>query len=226
MVIWWPEEIPTLTAVSDAGTITLRPVLPTDAEDIYRGAQDPEVPKFTSLPANYTLDNAISFATNRAPSRHASRSELIFAITVNKEDLNNSSSSNTDRSTSSTSSTNQLKTQNSFNSSNLTNSSNITVGVISLHSLDFANHRAEVGYWMFKEARNKGICTAAVEIITEYGLMTMGFRRIDGLVNNANEASKRLLLKAGYEYEGLLKKYVTRPDGNQIDMALFAATSI
>jgi ribosomal-protein-alanine N-acetyltransferase len=207
-VIWWPEEIPTLTAVSDSGTITLRPVLSTDAQDIYRGAQDPEVPKFTSLPANYTLDNAISFATNRAPSRHASRSELIFAITVNQKDLNNSNSFNAN------------------NSSGSTNPSDIIVGVISLHSLDFSNHRAEVGYWIFKEARNKGICTTAVEMITEYGLMTMGFRRIDGLVNNANEASKRLLLKAGYEYEGLLKKYVTRPDGSQIDMALFAATSV
>jgi ribosomal-protein-alanine N-acetyltransferase len=213
-VIWWPEEIPTLTAVSDSGTITLRPVLPTDAEDIYRGAQDPEVPKFTSLPANYTLDNAISFATNRAPSRHASRSELIFAITVNRKDLNNSNSSNANNSSGSN------------KSSSSTNSSNIIVGVISLHSLDFANHRAEVGYWMFKEARNKGICTTAVEMITDYGLMTMGFRRIDGLVNNSNEASKRLLLKAGYEYEGLLKKYVTRPDGSQIDMALFAATAV
>jgi ribosomal-protein-alanine N-acetyltransferase len=213
-VIWWPEEIPTLTAVSDSGTITLRPVLSTDAQDIYRGAQDPEVPKFTSLPANYTLDNAISFATNRAPSRHASRSELIFAITVNRKDLNNSNSSNANNSSGSN------------KSSSSTNSSNIIVGVISLHSLDFANHRAEVGYWMFKEARNKGICTAAVEMITDYGLMTMGFRRIDGLVNNANEASKRLLLKAGYEYEGLLKKYVTRPDGSQIDMALFAATAV
>ncbi|MGI9198324.1 MAG: GNAT family N-acetyltransferase [Candidatus Nanopelagicaceae bacterium] len=187
-MIWWPEEIPTLTAVSDSGTITLRPVLPTDAEDIYRGAQDPEVPMFTSLPANYTLDNAISFATNRAPSRHASRSELIFAITVNRKDLNNSNSSNANNSSGSN------------KSSSSTNSSNIIVGVISLHSLDFANHRAEVGYWMFKEARNKGICTAAVEMITDYGLMTMGFRRIDGLVNNSNEASKRLLLKSGYEY--------------------------
>ena len=61
-------------------------------------------------------------------------------------------------------------------------------------------------------------------MITEYGLMTMGFRRIDGLADNANEGSKKLLLNAGYEYEGLLKKYVTRRDGSQIDMALFAAT--
>ena len=185
-MIWWPEEIPTLTS----GSVTLRPVQPTDAEAIYRGAQDPEVPKFTTLPANYTLENAINFSKDRAPARHANRSELIFAI-----------------------------------DSNLLEENQGITGVISLHSLDFANHRAEIGYWMVKEARNKGICTAAVELLTEYGLITMGFRRIDALVDNRNEASKRLLLKAGYEFEGILKKYVTRPDGNQIDMALFAATA-
>jgi RimJ/RimL family protein N-acetyltransferase len=64
-----------------------------------------------------------------------------------------------------------------------------------------------------------------VELLTEYGLMTMGFRRIDALVDNRNEASKRLLEKAGYQFEGLLKNYVTRPDGSQIDMAIFAATT-
>ena len=61
-------------------------------------------------------------------------------------------------------------------------------------------------------------------MITEYGLMVIGFRRINGLVDDLNEASKRLLIKAGYEYEGLLKKYVTRRDGSQIDMAIFGAT--
>ena len=66
--------------------------------------------------------------------------------------------------------------------------------------------------------------TNAAVAITEYGLMTMGFHRIDGIVNVANEPSKKMLLNAGYEYEGIMKKYATRPDGSQIDMALFAAT--
>ena len=190
-MIWWPEEIPTLTTTAaSAGLLTLRPVEQTDAEAIYRGAQDPEVPKFTTLPANYSLDNAINFSTNRAPARHASRSELIFAIDYKND-----------------------------------NNSKELAGIISLHSIDFSNHRAEIGYWLVKEARNKGIGTASVELLTEYGLMTMGFRRIDALVDSRNEASKRLLLKAGYELEGILKKYVTRPDGSQIDMALFAATA-
>ncbi|MFM8921721.1 MAG: GNAT family N-acetyltransferase [Candidatus Nanopelagicaceae bacterium] len=196
-MIWWPEEIPTLEVGQIIPSqIILRPVKPTDADAIYSGAQDPEVPKFTTLPANYTIDNAINFAKNRAPERHANRLELIFAIDARFDERDGA--------------TNQLVQ---------------LAGIISLHSIDFANHRAEIGYWLVKEARNKGIGTAAVELLTEYGLMTMGFRRIDALVDNRNEASKRLLIKAGYEFEGLLKKYVTRADGSQIDMAIFAATS-
>jgi RimJ/RimL family protein N-acetyltransferase len=52
----------------------------------------------------------------------------------------------------------------------------------------------------------------------------LGFHRIDGIVNVANEPSKKMLLNAGYEFEGIMKKFATRPDGTQIDMALFAAT--
>lgn len=196
-MIWWPEEIPTLEVGQIVPSqIILRPVKPTDADSIYSGAQDPDVPKFTTLPANYTIDNAINFAKNRAPERHANRLELIFAIDARFDERDGA--------------TDQLVQ---------------LAGIISLHSIDFANHRAEIGYWLVKEARNKGIGTAAVELLTEYGLMTMGFRRIDALVDNRNEASKRLLIKAGYEFEGLLKKYVTRADGSQIDMAIFAATS-
>jgi len=61
-------------------------------------------------------------------------------------------------------------------------------------------------------------------MITEYGLRTLGFRRIDALADVDNSASQKLLVRAGYEKEGILRNKVTRDDGRQIDMALFAAT--
>ena len=186
-MIWWPEAVPTLTS----GDVTLRPMRTSDAEDIYRACQDPEIPKFTTVPSEYSMDLAISFAGERNIASHANRTELVFVVESSK--MNS-------------------ECGNSFS------------GVISLHTIEIPNHRAEIGYWIAKEARGKGIGTIAAELITEYGLMTMGFRRISGLVDVRNEASKKLLLNAGYEFEGNLKKYVTRRDGTQIDMALFAAT--
>jgi RimJ/RimL family protein N-acetyltransferase len=188
-VIWWPEEIPTLVINST----TLRPVTPADAEDIYKALQDPLIPEFTTLPANYPLDLAIDLASNRAPASHANKSQLYFAIEDSRLESN-------------------YPYKNGF------------AGLISLHSIDFVNHRAEIGYWLAAEARGIHVGTNAATLITEYGLMTMGFHRIDGVVSIENEPSKKVLLNSGYEYEGIMKQYATRPDGSQIDMALFAAT--
>lgn len=189
-MIWWPEEVPTLKS----GSLTMRPIRPSDAEDIYRAVQDPEIPKFTTVPADYPIDLAIEFANTRAAASFVNKTELVFVI----EDARLATAT--------------YPYSNGF------------AGVMSLHTIDIPNHRAEIGYWLAKEARGHGICTKAAELITEYGLMTIGFKRIDGIVDVRNEPSKAALLKAGYEFEGIMKSYVTRRDGSQLDMALFAAT--
>jgi RimJ/RimL family protein N-acetyltransferase len=98
-------------------------------------------------------------------------------------------------------------------------------GVISLHTINIKNHTAEIGYWLDSNMRGKGICTTAVQMITDLGVREIGFRRIEGLVDIDNLASRRLLLKAGYVEEGVLQNKVTRDDGRQIDMALLAVTN-
>ena len=98
-------------------------------------------------------------------------------------------------------------------------------GVISLHTINIKNHAAEIGYWIEKSMRGKGIASIATSLITDYGFTTLGFRRIDGLADVENLASQKVLMKAGFEKEGILRNKVTREDGRQIDMALFAATN-
>ena len=97
-------------------------------------------------------------------------------------------------------------------------------GVISLHTINIKNHTAEIGYWMEKSMRGKGIGTVAAKMITDYGFRSLGFRRIDGLADVENAASQKLLTSAGFQKEGILRNKVTRDDGRQIDMALFATT--
>lgn len=95
-------------------------------------------------------------------------------------------------------------------------------GLISFHSVNLGNHTAELGYWIAAPARGKGIGSTAAKMITEYGFLTMGFKRIEALVDVDNEASKALLRSAGYELEGIMRQKVTRDNGKQIDMALFS----
>lgn len=95
-------------------------------------------------------------------------------------------------------------------------------GLISFHSVSLGNHAAELGYWIEASARRRGIGSTAAGMITEYGFQTMGFRRIEALVDIDNEASKALLRSTGYVLEGIMRQKVTRDDGKQIDMALFS----
>lgn len=183
-MIWWPQEIPTLTY----GLVTLRKSAESDIEEIYNACQDPLIPAFTTVPATYTIDHAIDFVRSD-PFSFAERRELRFVI-----DFGNGSDKK-------------------------------FAGVISLHTINIKNHTAEIGYWLEKSMRDKGIGTTAARMICDYGFATLGFRRIDGLADVENQASQKLLMKAGFEKEGILRNKVTRDDGRQIDMALFAATN-
>ena len=95
-------------------------------------------------------------------------------------------------------------------------------GVISFHSPNLPNHVAELGYWTNADVRGKGVGTNAARIITNYGFETMGFERIEALVDVENIASKKLLASAGYSLEGILRKKSRRHDGHHIDMAMFS----
>jgi len=182
-MIWWPAEITTL----QYGLVTLRPSAEKDIDAIFNACQDPLIPAFTTIPANYTLDHAIDFVRSD-PFSVAERRELRFVIDYGNGD--------------------DVK----------------FAGVISLHTINIKNHTAEIGYWMEKSMRGKGIGTIAAKMITDYGLRSLGFRRIDGLADVDNLASQKLLTSAGYQKEGILRNKVTRDDGRQIDMALFATT--
>jgi RimJ/RimL family protein N-acetyltransferase len=95
-------------------------------------------------------------------------------------------------------------------------------GVISFHSPNFNNKVAEIGYWITKEYRAKSIATTAVKMLTNFGFETMGWNRIEAMIDHDNEASKKVVIRAGYEHEGLLRQRVVRADGSIIDMDVFA----
>lgn len=95
-------------------------------------------------------------------------------------------------------------------------------GVISFHSPNFNNKVAEIGYWIAKESRGKSIGTTAVKVLTNFGFETMGWNRIEAMIDHDNEASKKVVTRAGYEHEGVLRQRVIRADGEVIDMDLYA----
>jgi RimJ/RimL family protein N-acetyltransferase len=95
-------------------------------------------------------------------------------------------------------------------------------GTIGLHSIQLGDHMAEVGYWMDKNYRGNGICTQALRVLSDFSLDVMGFRRLEALADFDNLGSQKVMEKAGFTRDALLKNRATKRDGRQIDMALYS----
>jgi len=82
-------------------------------------------------------------------------------------------------------------------------------------------HAAIVSYGIIHKFRGKGIATKAVKIITNYGFNKLGLKRISGICRTFNKASSRVLEKAGFKLEGILRKNKFK-DGEYLDDMLWA----
>ena len=86
---------------------------------------------------------------------------------------------------------------------------------------DVAHRSAEIGYWLGEEFWGRGIATEALIAVTEYTFSNYNICRLYAHVFEWNRASARVLEKAGYEFEGRLRKSVTK-DGQTIDQFMYA----
>jgi RimJ/RimL family protein N-acetyltransferase len=94
------------------------------------------------------------------------------------------------------------------------------LGSISLMRFSWQNARAEVGYWLAKEARGHGHVTRAVRLITGWGFRHLGLERIDLLAATGNPASQRVAERCGFQREAVLRSYLHGREGRQ-DMVAF-----
>ena len=63
-----------------------------------------------------------------------------------------------------------------------------------------------IGYKLLLSERNKGYCTEAVKIIVDYLFLSKDIVRIQAETNPRNVASQKVLEKAGFKREGLIRK--------------------
>lgn len=85
---------------------------------------------------------------------------------------------------------------------------------------DVYGHSAEIGYWLAEQYWGRGIATAAVRELTEWGFSTFGLVRVQALVFENNAASVRVLEKAGFELEGRMRRAVVK-NGRMMDQLLY-----
>jgi RimJ/RimL family protein N-acetyltransferase len=81
------------------------------------------------------------------------------------------------------------------------------VGVASLFGFDlFAGH-AEAGISLVAEARGRGVGTAAMRLLVEFGFVRRNLRRIHLQVIASNAGALRSYEKAGFAVEGRLREH-------------------
>ena len=93
------------------------------------------------------------------------------------------------------------------------------VGDISIFKIK--GHKAEIGYWLGRPYWGKGIMTRAVKEIVKFAFNDLGLTRISAYTFIFNKGSQRVLEKAGFKREGILRKNVAKGD-KLLDEYLFA----
>jgi RimJ/RimL family protein N-acetyltransferase len=86
---------------------------------------------------------------------------------------------------------------------------------------DVARRSAEIGYWLGEEFWGRGIATEALVAVTDHAFSNYDVCRLYAHVFDWNRGSARVLEKAGYVFEGRLKKSVTK-DRQTIDQLMYA----
>jgi [ribosomal protein S5]-alanine N-acetyltransferase len=90
---------------------------------------------------------------------------------------------------------------------------------------DIERRSAEVGYWLGEALWGKGVATAAVRGLTEYGFNVFGLTRVFAVPFANNPASARVLEKAGYAREGVMRRSAIK-EGIVLDQVLYAITDM
>jgi RimJ/RimL family protein N-acetyltransferase len=137
--------------------VLLRPFERQDVPAIVLACQDPEIPRWTSVPRPYTESDALAWLE--------SREEESFAVVDRASDE--------------------------------------LLGSIGVRFL--GDGIAEVGYWVAKESRGRGVATRALALAAAWVFENEGVARLQLRADTENAASQRVAEKAGFVREGVLR---------------------
>ena len=94
------------------------------------------------------------------------------------------------------------------------------IGGGTLHHLDPERRIVEIGYFVLPPARGRGVATTIARMLAEHAL-SLGIERVAAYVNVGNIASERVVERAGFTREGVVRS-MPKPDGRRVDKTLFS----
>jgi RimJ/RimL family protein N-acetyltransferase len=96
-------------------------------------------------------------------------------------------------------------------------------GSVGLHWLDTENGVAEVGYWVRRESRGRGVATRATRLAAGWALTTCGMHRVQLRAEARNVASQRVAESSGFRRRGVLRSVRFNSRQNRrVDFVLYS----
>ena len=86
------------------------------------------------------------------------------------------------------------------------------LGGCGLSHIDQANQIANLGYWVKTSRAKRGVASAAVRLLAQFGLGKLKLNRIEITAAVGNKASQRVAEKVGARREGILRNRIVVHD--------------
>jgi len=77
--------------------------------------------------------------------------------------------------------------------------------MIGLHSIDWANRKTSIGYYVAKEAQGKGIVTRSVRAVLDYAFRELELNRVEIRCGVSNWKSRAIPERLGFTNEGIIR---------------------
>ena len=94
-------------------------------------------------------------------------------------------------------------------------------GEVVLHKFAWNHKRAEIGFFVRREFRRRGMALEAVNLLTDFAFDAYGIHRMQLTTLPENAATLRLAERAGFTREGSLRDY-TYERGRFVDNVMFS----
>jgi RimJ/RimL family protein N-acetyltransferase len=98
--------------------------------------------------------------------------------------------------------------------------SDTLLGLVIVHHVEAEQGRAEIGFWLAREARGAGLGTRAVTLLVDWLFDHRWLRRLELTTTPDNEGALALAESLGFRREGVLRQRVVER-GKAVDIVWF-----
>jgi RimJ/RimL family protein N-acetyltransferase len=96
------------------------------------------------------------------------------------------------------------------------------VGGTGLHRIEWTVPRFEIGYWRRSDRAGRGLVTEAVRALSRVAFDALAAQRVEIRMDDRNLASARVAERAGFRFEGLLRRDTRGVKGEVHDTRVYS----